>query len=190
MSDVDTNSSASVTPIASGRFIRLVRKGRWEYAERVNASGAAALVALTPANKLILIEQPRPAMGGNVIELPAGLVGDTPGQEHEDMAIAAGRELVEETGYEAAKVSFLAKGPSSPGLSSETLAIFLATELTKVGPGGGVEGEQITVHEIDLDQVEGWLDSQISRGLHIDLKVYSGIYFAHRHLQRNASTAK
>lgn len=189
MSDVDPNSNAPVTPIASGRFIRLVRKGRWEYAERVNAMGAAALVALTPEDKLILIEQPRPAMGGNVVELPAGLVGDTPGQEHEDMAIAAGRELIEETGYEAANISFLAKGPSSPGLSSETLAIFLATELTKVGPGGGVEGEQITVYEIGLDEVEAWLESRAKQGLHIDLKVYSGLFFAHRHLQKSASTA-
>ncbi len=181
MTDAETVSQP-LTTIASGRFVRLVRRGRWEYAERVNATGAAAIVALTPADKLILIEQPRPAMGGLVIELPAGLVGDTPGEEDEDMAIAAGRELVEETGYEAATIKFLTRGPSSPGISSETLALFLATDLRRVGPGGGVEGEDITVHEVGLDAVEQWLRDRSDEGYHIDLKVYTGIYFAAQHL--------
>ncbi len=182
-----TDANDPITPIASGRFIRLVRRGRWEFAERVNAQGAAALVALTGENKLILVEQPRPAMDGLVIELPAGLVGDTPGDEHEDMANAAGRELVEETGYEAANISFLAEGPSSPGLSSETLALFLATDLTRVGPGGGVEGEDITVHEVPVNEVENWLRDRIKAGYHVDLKVYSGIYFAAQHLAKSSS---
>ena len=173
--------------LGAGRFIQLVRHGRWEWAERINASGAAALVPITDEGAIILIEQTRPPLGGPVIELSAGLVGDIPEQEDEDMALAAGRELVEETGYEAREVTFLARGPSSPGLSSECLALFLATGLRRVGPGGGVEHEDITVHEIALSEVDGWLRARAGAGVHIDVKVYAGLYFARQHLDAGGS---
>jgi ADP-ribose pyrophosphatase len=177
-----------LTVLGKGRFVQLVRRGRWEYAERVNATGAAALVAVKEDGTLILVEQPRPALDGRVIELPAGLVGDIPGQEDEEMALAAGRELVEETGYEAGRIEFLIRGPSSPGISSECLALFLATELVRVGPGGGVEHEDITVHEVALEHAEAWLQARVQDGLHIDLKIYAGLYFARNYLRsRDAS---
>ncbi|MCA9690696.1 MAG: NUDIX hydrolase [Nannocystaceae bacterium] len=177
MHDADSDAQET-TILASGKFLRLLRRGRWEYAERVNASGAAAIVAVTGDGKLLLVEQPREPLGCSVIELPAGLVGDDPGQEDEGMGVAAGRELEEETGYRPAKVEFLTRGPSSPGMSSERLALFRATGLTKVGPGGGVEHEQITVHEVALADVEGWLRARAAEGAEIDVKVWAGLYFA------------
>lgn len=170
-------TSATVV-LGDGRFLRLLRRGRWEYVERVRSSGAAALVAVTDDRRILLISQPRPALGGDVIELPAGLVGDDPGCEGEDAAVAAGRELVEETGYEAAKVERLCAGPTSPGLTSEQIALFRATGLRKVGPGGGLEGESITVHAIPLDEVEAWLAARVAAGDLVDLKVYAGLHFA------------
>ncbi len=173
-------TESSIETIGGGRFLRLVRRGKWEFVERTNASGAAAIVAVTDEGRMVLIEQPRPALGGVALELPAGLVGDTPGDEGEEMTRAAGRELTEETGFEAREIVQVAVGPSSPGLTSETIAIFLATGLRKVGPGGGVESEEITVYEVPLAEVEAFIDERVARGIQVDLKVYAGLYFARR----------
>ena len=128
--------------------------------------------------RLVLISQPRPALGGDVIELPAGLIGDDPGCEGEGGEVAAARELTEETGYAAAVVERLAIGPTSPGLTNEQITLYWASGLTKVGPGGGLESESITVHEVPLDEVEAWLAARVRAGDHVDLKVYAGLYFA------------
>ncbi len=172
-------SPEPVTTIAAGRFLRLVRRGTWEYAERLGTSGAVCIIAVTDERKLVLIEQPRPAMNGPVIELPAGLVGD--GEDAGELGTAAAnRELIEETGFEAAQIEEVAEGPVTPGLSNERVVLFLATGLKRVGPGGGVDGEQITVHEVPLGEVEAFLREQAARGRAIDLKVYSALHFARR----------
>ncbi|HEY0138966.1 MAG TPA: NUDIX hydrolase [Nannocystis sp.] len=177
--DAQDAGAAEPTTIASGRFLRLVRRGTWEFVERVGASGAVCIIAVTDDRKLVLIEQPRPAMNGYVIELPAGLVGD--GEDAGELgSAAANRELVEETGFEAAHIEEVATGPVTPGLSNECVALFLATGLRRVGPGGGVDGEQITVHEVPLLEVEAFLREQAARGRTIDLKVYSALHFARR----------
>jgi ADP-ribose pyrophosphatase len=177
MHEQDAGGAAEPTTIASGRFLRLVRRGTWEYAERLGASGAVCIVAVTDDRKLVLIEQPRPAMNGLVIELPAGLVGD--GEDDGELgSAAANRELVEETGFEASHIVEVAEGPVTPGLSNERVALFLATGLRRVGTGGGVDGEQITVYEVPLAEVEAFLREQAARGRAIDLKVYSALYFA------------
>ncbi len=152
----DGVNEQGVTTIASGRFLKLVRRGTWEFVERMGTSGAVCIIAVTEDRKLVLIEQPRPAMNGPVIELPAGLVGD--GEDAGELgSVAANRELIEETGFEAARIEEVASGPVTPGLSNETVALFLATGLRRVGAGGGVDGEDITVHEVPLAEVEEFL---------------------------------
>lgn len=180
MDDQDAGGAAeAVTPIASGRYLRLVRRGTWEYAERLGASGAVCIIAVTDDRKLVLIEQRRPAMDCLVIELPAGLVGD--GEDAgEPGAAAANRELIEETGFSARHIEEVAEGPVTPGLANERVSLFLATGLERVGPGGGVDGEQITVYEVALGEVEAFLREQVGRGRAIDLKVYSALHFARR----------
>lgn len=173
------DDDAQPTIIASGRFIRLMRRGTWEYAERLNTTGAVCIIAVTDDRKLLLIEQPRPALGIPVIELPAGLVGD--GEDTGELgSAAANRELVEETGYQATRIEEVAEGPLTPGLSNERAALFLASGLRRVGPGGGVDGEQITLHEVPLPEVESFLRDQAARGRAIDLKVYTALHFARR----------
>lgn len=184
MSSLEEAVHPTTEVIAGGRFLRLMRRGRWEFVERTNARGATAIVAITDAGELVLIEQPRPALGGVAVELPAGLVGDTPGEEHEDMAVAAGRELLEETGFAACRIEQVAAGPSSPGLTNECIAIFVATGLRKIGPGGGDASEEITVHTVPLAEVPAWLAARVAQGAHVDLKVYAGLYFAHQALAR------
>jgi len=167
----------SVETIYEGKFLRVRRKGHWEYVERRKVSGIVGIVAITPAGKLILVEQFRAPLGRDVIELPAGLAGDVAGQETEEMANAARRELLEETGYEAADMVEVAEGPPSAGLSTEVITLFRATGLKKTGDGGGDASEKITVHEVPLADVREWLHAQAAAGKAIDIKVWAGLYF-------------
>jgi len=166
------------TPLYQGKFISVVRSENWEFVRRRNLSGIVGIVAVTADQKLILIEQYRPPVGKNVIELPAGLAGDVAGSETEDLADAARRELYEETGYEAGGMKLLGAGTASAGLSDEVITLYRATRLRKTGAGDGDGHEQITTHEIPLARVEAWLKRQVKSGKLIDLKVYAGLHFA------------
>lgn len=168
------------TTLAEGRYLRFVRLGRWEFVERINVTGIVGIVAVTAGGKLLLTEQVRPPVGGSVVELPAGLAGDVRGAEDEALAEAARRELEEETGYRAERLTVLASGTVSAGISGEELTLMLAENLTRVGPGGGDAGEDIRVHEVALAEVEGFLERRIAAGARVDLKLYAGLYFLDR----------
>lgn len=168
----------SVNVLCDAKYMRLVKRGKWEYVTRKGVSGIVGIVAITVDGKLLLVEQPRPAVGRNVIEIPAGLAGDIAGQETEELAVAARRELLEETGYEAETMEYLAEGAASAGLTDEIITLFRADGLKKVGAGDGDGSEQITLHEIPMGHVEAWLDAQRRAGKRIDLKVYGALYFA------------
>lgn len=161
----------------AGKFLSLIKEGRWEYAHRSNTKGAAVIVALTEEDKVLLVEQFRIPVHARTIELPAGIIGDEPGKADEAHAEAARRELLEETGFAAGKIEELTTGPSSSGLTSETVTLFFASELTRVGKGGGVAHENITVHEVPLVTIVEWLEAKAKMGLLIDPKVYAGIFF-------------
>jgi ADP-ribose pyrophosphatase len=180
MTEEDRKRNQQRRVLAEGRFARLVAQTGWEWVERTNTSGAVVIVAVTEGHEMILTEQYRIPLGTRVIELPAGLAGDTPGSRHEALAEAARRELLEETGYEAPALEYLTEGPSSAGLTTEVYALFLARNVRRVGPGGGEEGEDIQVHVVPLNQVEAWLDERRKQGIMVDPKVYAGLYFAKR----------
>jgi ADP-ribose pyrophosphatase len=161
--------------VHTGRFLELVEQDGWEFVRRRNASAVVGIVAVTPDGRLLLVEQPRLPVGASVIELPAGLVGDE--QADEDPEVAAGRELEEETGWRAATLRILARGPSSAGLTSEVVTLVRAEQLTKVGAGGGVAGERITVHAIPVGEVPAWLAARARDGAFIDHKVHAGLWW-------------
>jgi ADP-ribose pyrophosphatase len=179
------------TVLASGKYLRLVAQAHWEFAERVNATGAVAILALTDDRRLVLVEQYRIPVGCSVIELPAGLVGDVPDERSAaaqpsaesaamELADSAHRELLEETGYDASAMRLLGGGPTSAGLSNEVVTFFDATGLRKVDAGGGVEHERIIVHELPLNELDAWLDKRAAEGLMIDPKIYAGLYLLQR----------
>jgi ADP-ribose pyrophosphatase len=170
--------SAPKQVLFEGKHLRLLKIGHWEYVERPNASGIVGIVAITDQRRLVLVEQYRPPVGKNVIEIPAGLAGDLAGQENEDLSVAARRELFEETGYEAEKMVFVGEGVSSAGLCNEVISLFKAVGLKKTGAGTGDPTECIIVHEIPVDRVRSWLDEQRAAGKLVDLKIYSALYFA------------
>jgi ADP-ribose pyrophosphatase len=137
-------------------------------------------VAVTPADRLLLGEQWREAVGARVLELPAGLAGDAGSPANEPLEEAARRELVEETGWDAASMERLTVGPPSAGVTSEIVTFFRARGLSKAGPGGGVEGEAITVHEVPLASIEAFVTGREAGGTLVDPKVWAGLWFARR----------
>jgi ADP-ribose pyrophosphatase len=156
-------------------YLRLVRRGRWEYAERTNASSAVIVVAVTPQNRVLFVEQYRVPVQCASIEMPAGLVGDL--GEAESIETAAVRELEEETGWTAERIEYLMAGPSSSGMSNEMIAFVRAHGLRRVGEGGGDESENIRVHEVPRGEVAAWLAGKMAEGYSIDPKLYAGLYF-------------
>jgi ADP-ribose pyrophosphatase len=166
--------------VTEGKHIRLVRRNGWEFVQRRQVSGTVGIIAVTVDRKLVLIEQYRAPVGKRVIEIPAGLAGDIAGQENESLAIAAARELEEETGFVADRMEQVGEGVASAGITDELITLFRATGVRRTGAGGGHAGEEIVVHEVPLDQVESWIAQKQQDGLLVDLKIYSALYFARR----------
>jgi ADP-ribose pyrophosphatase len=151
-----------------GKFVTAKRRGRWEYVGRARNIRAAVILA-TVDGDVLLVEQYRVPLGKNCLELPAGLIGDD--AEGEDDLVAAGRELEEETGYRAGKLADLGTFYSSPGMVSESFTLVRATELEQTGPGGGVEGENITVHRVRLADVAAFVAAKRAEGCGVDVRV-------------------
>jgi len=164
--------------LGRGRYLTLVDDNGWEYVTRHGITGVVVLVAITPARELVLVEQHRRAVGKRVVELPAGLVGDVAGHEAESLMTAAHRELVEETGFEARELEVIGAGPVAVGVSDEEVTFFAARGLARVGPGGGVDSEDITVHVVPLAALRAFLAEKQSGGLAVDPKIYAGLFLA------------
>ncbi|NJD10798.1 MAG: NUDIX hydrolase [Gemmatimonadetes bacterium] len=136
MSDVEPGLISS-RPIHQGRIVNLaidtVRfpDGSTGELEMIRHSGAAAVVPLLSDPhgddpQVLLIRQYRYASGGYLLEIPAGRP-DRPG---EDWEVCARRELEEETGLVAGRMTLLTTIFTTPGFTDEQIRIFLATDLT------------------------------------------------------------
>ena len=162
-----------------GDWLRLVRIGHWEACERTHGQGMAVIViAVTPADEVLFVEQYRIPLGSRTIEMPAGLVGDDHAQD--TLVDAARRELIEETGWSPGKVEVLLVGPTSSGMSNERIAFVRATGLTRVGDGGGVDSEDITVHAVPRTDAPRWLMQKQAEGFELDLKLWAGLWMIDR----------
>ena len=158
-----------------GQWLRLVRIGHWESCERTHGQGMAVIViAVTPADEVLFVEQYRIPLGARTIEMPAGLVGDDHAED--TLADAARRELVEETGWSPGRVDVLLVGPTSSGMSNERIAFVRARELTRVGEGGGVQDEAIVVHAVPRREAPAWLMRKRAEGFELDLKLWAGLW--------------
>jgi len=161
----------------AGRFLHLIDRDGWEFVSRPNSSGIVIIVAVIDG-KIVLVEQLRRSVNCQVIGLPAGLVDtakDPSRQESESEA--AIRELEEETGYTAASVREVARGPISPGATNEVMAIFVADGVTKKGAQQLDADEDIKVHLVELAELPEWLKARAAEGRMIDLKLFMGLSF-------------
>lgn len=160
-----------------GNFLRFIKQGRWEYVERTNCSSIVIVLPVTDEKRVLFVEQYRLPVKGKVIEFPAGLVNDLEAKKPETIVTAAKRELLEETGYQAGRMTKLLDGPSSSGSTSDFVTVFYAHDLKKVSKGGGDETESIIVHEVPLEEVDQWLDKMRRKKFLIEPKIYAGLYF-------------
>ena len=163
--------------VFNGRWLKLQKRDKWEYAERTNPGGAAVVLAVTPADTVLLIEQFRVPIQQRTLEFPAGLIGDEPDFASENAGTTAARELEEETGWLPSYIEFVQGGPSSAGMSNEFQHFFRAWGLTKTGPGGGTEHENILVYEVPFADCARFVSEKAASGLAVDPKVYDGLYF-------------
>ncbi|PQJ30202.1 NUDIX hydrolase [Rubritalea profundi] len=169
---------SEIEVLHEGKYLGLYQRGNWEFALRPNASVCATILPITDAGEIVLVEQFRVPMQARVMEVPAGLVGDEPEFEAESIADCAGRELLEETGYKAESIIELIAAPTSAGMTPEITHMFAATGLSKVHDGGGVDGEDITVHVVPLTELDSFLAAKQTEGLLIDFKIHASLYKA------------
>ena len=151
-----------------GKFVRALRRGKWEYASRARDIGAVVVLA-EYEGKVILVDQPRVAPGCRCVEIPAGLVGDEdPDATVESTAI---KELEEETGFTAERIERLGEFYSSPGILSEGFTLVRAHGVRKIGEGGGDENEDINVHLVARHDIANFLEQKRAEGFGIDAKL-------------------
>ncbi|WP_067682350.1 NUDIX hydrolase [Tsuneonella dongtanensis] len=152
-----------------GKYIAAKKRGRWEYVSRVRGIRAAVILAVEDGH-ILLVEQYRVPLGMPCLELPAGLVGDQDDPD-EEVLDAAGRELEEETGWRADRLEIAGEFFSSPGMVSEHFTLVRASGLTRTGPGGGTDGEDITVYRVPLAELSGFVEKRRSAGVGIDVRI-------------------
>ena len=166
----------AVEILYQGQWLRLVRRGHWEACERCHGGDGMAVIviAVTPADEVLFVEQFRVPLQARTIEMPAGLVGDD--RDDDSLEAAARRELIEETGWDPGRVEVLLSGPTSSGMSNERIAFVRARDLVKVGAGGGVGDEGITVHAVPRAEAPRWLMRKHAEGYELDLKLWAGLW--------------
>lgn len=148
--------------------------GRETKLEIVEHSGSVVLLPIDQERNLLFVRQYRHAVGGDLLELPAGTRdGEEPFEE------CAAREIREETGLEAGHLQKLGEFYLVPGYSTELMAVFLATDL-KENPLDADEDEFLQVEKIPLKQAI----EMAERGVIQDAKSLAALLLARSHLEK------
>ena len=161
------DKDAPVETVWAGKYISVLKRGRWEYVSRTGSINAVVILAVHDG-KVILIEQYRVPVGGRCLELPAGLVGDE--DEHATVEETAVKELEEETGFTCERVERLGEFHSSPGMVAESFTLVRAHGVRKIGDGGN-EHEDITVHLVSREDIPAFIQSRRDAGSAVDVKL-------------------
>ena len=139
--------------------------GRRTKRDIVRHPGAVAIVPILPDGRIVLVRQYRYAAGRSLLEIPAGTL-----EIGEDLQKCAGRELREETGYEAEEMEHLLSCYMAPGYSSEVIHYYAASGLRDVGDDQEPD-ENIRTEIFTLDHIV----SMIRENIIEDAKTIIGI---------------
>jgi len=123
------------------------------------------MVVLDDQDQVLLVRQHRPAVGEDLLELPAGTI--EPGESPD---ACARRELAEELGMAASRWTPLAQCYSSPGFCTELIHLYLAEGLTPA-QGQPDEDEAITVERLPLAEAP----ARVADGTIRDAKSVAGL---------------
>jgi ADP-ribose pyrophosphatase len=153
--------------------------GRRSVRDIAGHPGAVAIVAVDDAERVVLVRQWRTAAGAALLEIPAGGLDLQDDDSKEDPALAARRELEEETGFRAATWRKLAAFYTAPGFTDEFMHLYLATDLTSAHPDGRLgpdDDERLIVEWLP------WRDAvaAIERGEIRDAKTIVGLFWLAR----------
>jgi ADP-ribose pyrophosphatase len=135
----------------------------------VGHPGAVAILALDPEDRVLLVRQWRSPAGRAMLEVPAGTLDIQPTTGAvEDHAVAARRELEEETGYRAGSWRLLTSFWTAPGFATELMHLYLASDLVPADEGrlGPDEDERLELERLP------WADAMaaVERGDIVDAK--------------------
>lgn len=138
----------------------------------VRHPGAVCAVPLEEDGRhVLMVRQYRAAVEEPILELPAGKRD----VEGEDPKVCVARELVEEIGRQAGRITEIAHFLNSPGFSDEETICYLAEELVECErEAHGTEEEHMTIERISLDDLEELMAS----GDLIDAKSIIALYAA------------
>src|SRR5215208_3652445 len=154
--------------MCEGKFVRLLKRGKWAFASRARDIRAVVIVAEFEG-RAILVDQPRVGPDCRCLELPAGLIGDIdPNATAESTAI---KELEEETGFTADRVERLGDYFASPGMLAESFTLVRAHGVRRIGEGGGDENEDINVHLVARADIPNFIEQKRAEGFGIDVKL-------------------
>lgn len=140
------------TSIFAGKVIQVqvedieLPNGKLGKREIVKHPGAVAIIPITRENKLVLVRQYRKALDKVIYEIPAGKL--EAGEQPED---CASRELKEETGYTARKLSLVTSFYTSPGFADEIIYIYEAAEI-EAGIATPDQDEFVERVEVSLEE--------------------------------------
>jgi 8-oxo-dGTP pyrophosphatase MutT (NUDIX family) len=144
----------------------------------VRHPGAVAVVAVTDDLAVVLVRQFRGPLDQWILEVPAGTC-DVDGEAAME---AAHRELAEEAGYSAARLTLLTRCAVTPGFCDERSSVYLATGLQAVPfDRQGIEEIFMEVVEVPLDDFDDLVDA----GVIIDATTILGVGLARRRLARS-----
>lgn len=166
-----------------GKFHRVVerdfvgidgKKDVWEIWQRNTEGKVAIVVPVTDDGKVLFITHFRIPRKEYVLECPAGLFD----KKGEKPAAVARRELLEETGYRAKKMTLVARGANNGGQMHEDYLFFIATGCRKVAEPQCEGAEDIGIIEVPLEQVEDFL--WLQRESVVAAPIYGVPYFLRR----------
>jgi len=128
--------------------------GRITTRDIVEHPGSVGIIPMLNDETIILVEQYRPSIKKNLLEIPAGTIN-----KNEDPLECARRELLEETGYQSNEIKKIIEGYTSPGYTSEKMHMFLATHLTYIG-STPEDDEIIKIRKVKLKDLNKMIENR------------------------------
>lgn len=171
--------------IYEGKVIRLLRdvleyRGQRMMRETVWHPGAVVVVPILDHNRLVMVRQYRHAIRRTLLELPAGTL------EAGEKPMACARwELIEETGWEPARLRRIGRFYAAPGVMSELMSLFLAQDLR---PAQAKPDSDEWVKPVALSFASAL--AKIRSGAICDAKTIIGIYLALEQMRGTQSPSR